>query len=397
MDFSFSPEQEEFREQVRNFIKEKPPAAYPCQIEDEGYGFGGFSREYSREVGRNKWIGISWPEEYDGLGKPLIYNFILKDELALHDAPTFATNFTEPVGFAMIRYGTEQQKRDFLPKMSRGELVWATALSEPDAGSDLFGMKTTAVRKGDYYVVNGNKVWNTMAHLADYLMLLAITDTGAGRGKGMTTFIVDPKTPGISIKPIVDRSYSESFAEVFFDEVSIPIENVFGQVNQGLPITLELLEGDRFWCRMVRASSTKRMLNLVVQYCKETRYGKSSLFDDPWIRGALAEVAGEAEACHGLAYYVISLMDKGVNVGLTATYEESILKVFADELGRHVANIWMQILGPRGQLMQDSKYCLFDGTVAHRFLFAPGVILAGGTTQMQRQTIATRGLGLPRA
>jgi alkylation response protein AidB-like acyl-CoA dehydrogenase len=400
MDFTFTKEQEEFRQEVRDFIQKHPPETYPCQFEDQGYGLGGFSREFSREMGENKWVGISWPAEYGGLGKPLIYMFILKEEMAKQGAPTMAHSFAETVGISVLRHGTEEQKKQFLPSIARGEQVWATALSEPDAGSDMFGMKTTAVQKGDEFIVNGNKVWNTMAHLSDWLLLLARTDPAAPRARNMTTFVVDPKTPGITLRPVRDMSGSEAFTEIFFDDVKVPAKNMLGPLNGGFPIVMESLEGDRFWGRMCRAAASRRMLDLMVRYCKETEHHGAPLSKDALIRDTLAEIAVEVEVCRGLAYYVISLIDKGINVGLQATHEESMLKTFADELGRRAANVWMQILSVRGQLVKGSKYVpfaggAFEGVVPYQFLFAPGVVLAGGTTQMQRRTIALRGLGLP--
>lgn len=402
MEFTFTAEQEALRQEVRDFIKKHPPENYHCELRDEGYGFGGFSRAYTREVGKKGWIGIAWPEEYGGLGRPLIDMFIVKDEMAIYAAPVQAHFYTETVGLSIVAHGTDEQKREFLPKMATGELVWGGALSEPDAGSDLFGMKTTAVLQGDEFIVNGNKVWNTGSHLSDWIILVALTDPQAPRGRNMSTFLVNVNTPGMTLRSVRDMSFADSFTEIFFDDVRVPAKNLLGPLNRGFAQTMEQLEGDRFWARMQRPAQVGRMLSLTVQYCRETRHNGVPLSEDPLIQGALAELAIEAEVCRGLAYYVLSLIDKGINVGLEATHEESILKTFADELGRHAANVWMQILGPKAQLWQGSKHVPFagseyEGIIPFHYLFAPGWVLAGGSTQMQRQTIAMRGLGLPRA
>lgn len=402
MEFTFTPEQEALRQEVRDFIKEHPPASYHCELEDEGYGFGAFSRAFSREVGKKGWIGIAWAKEYGGLGRPWIDMFIVEEELSNYASPTMAHFFTMTVGLSIAAHGTEEQKKEFLPKMATGEIVWGTALSEPDAGSDLFGLKTTAVRKGDEFIINGNKVWNTMSHLGEWLLLLAVTDPEAARARGMSVFMVDSKTPGISFRPITDMTFGESFTEIFFDDVKVPAKNLLGTLNRGFAQTMEALEGDRFWGRLCRPGASRRILNKLVEYCKENKCNGVPLSEDPLIRNALAEMAVEIEVCRGLSYYVLSLIDKGINVGLEVTHEESILKTFADELGRRAANVWMQVLGPKAQLWHGSKRAPFagsefEGRIPFEYLFSPGWVLAGGTTQMQRQTIALRGLGLPRA
>jgi alkylation response protein AidB-like acyl-CoA dehydrogenase len=403
MNFKVTPQEEALRQEVRDFMKEHPLENYPCALEEAGYGYGGFSREFSKEIGTKKWVGIAWPKQYGGLGRSLMDMFILKDELALHLAPMAADFFAETVGFSILAHGTEEQKQEFLPSMARGELVWATGLSEPEAGSDLFGMKTTAVKKGDYFVINGNKVWNAYAHLADWLLVAAITDPNAARkSQSMGTFLVHTSTPGLTIRTVEDMSTAKSFNELFFDEVKVAEKYLLGSVNSGFAQIMESLEGDRFWARVTRPTGSRIMLDLMVKYCKETKHNGVPLSEDPVIRDTLAELAVEIEVCRGLAYNCISLMDKGINLGLTASYEQSYLKIFADELGRKAANVWMQILGPKGLLWRGSKYVpfrggFFEGLIPFQYLFSFALPLAGGTTQMQRQTIALRGLGLPRS
>ena len=401
MDFTFSPEQEALREEVRQFVKEHPPENYSCVLEEQGEGYGGFSREYALELGKKRWTSICIPEEYGGLGRSLTDMFVLKDELAVHGAHAASIFFTETVAFSIMYRGTEEQKREFLPKMARGELVWATGLSEPDAGSDLFGMKTTAVKQGTDFVINGNKVWNTHAYLADWLLVAAITDPQAqSKSQTMSTFLVDTKSPGITMRPVKEITGDEAFTEIFFDQVRVPEKNLLGPLNHGFAIIMESLEGDRFWARMTRPAWAMRMLNLVMRYCKENKHNRASLSSDLRIRDLVAEMAIEAEVCRGLAYNIVALYEKGINVGLEASHEESLLKVFADEFARRLTGSLMQILGPKGQLWKGSKHVPFasspfEGLVPLQYLYSFGSPLAGGSTQMQRQTIATRGLGLP--
>ena len=278
MDFSFTPEQEALRQEVRDFIKEHPLENYPCESEDEGYGQGGVSRAFTRELGKKGWLGMYWPKEYGGPGKTPMEAFIVREELARYAAPMFAHLLSEATGHSILAHGTEEQKKEFLPKMATGEIIWATALSEPDAGSDLFGMKTTAVKKGDDFIINGNKVWTSLAHLSEWLLVVAITDPEAPRARGMSTFMVERNTPGITLRNIVNMGFAISFNEVFFDGVKIPAKNLLGPLNRGFAQTMESLEGDRFWARMVRPAATRQMLDLMVQYCKETKHNGVPLY-----------------------------------------------------------------------------------------------------------------------
>jgi hypothetical protein len=315
------------------------------------------------------------------------------EELAYHRAPQALHFFNLSVGGSILLHGTEKQKQTFLPKLGRGEIIFCTALSEPDAGSDLFATKTTAVRKGDEFIINGQKVWTTEAHLSDWALLLAQTiGEKTSKQKGLSMFLVDLRSPGITIQPIPNIASEEDFCEVFLDEVNVPAENLLGDENKGLPIVFEALEEDRFWARAVRAAAAKRDLEDIVRYAKETKYDGRMLAENPRTRNMLVELAIEIEACHVLTYKVLWLLSRKV----VLTHEASIVKTLADQLGQHLASVALDCVGGRGWLRQGSKWSMQGGRFARMYAASPGYTIAGGTTEIQKLTIALRGLHLPR-
>lgn len=392
MEFRFTKAEEEFRSEVRKFIEDKPPDSFPVELEDDGFGLGGGSLIYTRQLGEKGWISITWPQEYGGQGRAITYRFILMEELSYHRAPQALHFFNVSVGSSIILHGTMKQKQTLLPKMATGEIIFCTALSEPDAGSDLFATKTTATRKNGDYIINGQKVWITQAHRSDWTLILARTGERTLKHAGLSTYLVDLKSPGITVQPIRNIGSLEGFCEIFFDEVRVSGDNLLGQENIGLPIVLESLEEDRFWARAVRAAAAKRDLEDLVRYAKETRVDGRCLAENPRIRNMLAELAIEIEACRLLTYKVLWLLSRGVSL----TYEASIVKTFADQLGQRLASVALDCLGARGQLRPGSKWSVLEGRMARFYAASPSYTIAGGTTEMQKLTIAFRGLRLPR-
>lgn len=388
MDFSFTEKQEALREEVREFVKVNPPEEFPLEIEDEGYGLGGWSKASALAMGKKGWLSYSWPEEFGGLNGSLFDWFIIKDEMAYHRFPAMSTVFGESVGLSLMGHGTEEQKRFFLPKLASGEILFCTALSEPNAGSDLFGLKTFAEEKNGGYIINGQKTWSTGAHLSDWTLAVVRTDREAPGHKGISTILVDMQTPGITVRPIVDMTGSESFCEIFFEDVFAPKENLLGEKNRGIKLVLEALEGDRFWGRCVRPSGTKRTLEELVEYAKD-----KGLDRDPMVRNMFVDRAIDQKICLMYTLWVIWLLDQGKEL----SYEACILKTFADELGHRFYDGAMEILGLNQAFKEGSKWAALKKRITREYLFSFGVLMAGGTTEMQRTTIALRGLGLPRS
>jgi len=392
MDFRFSEREEKLREEVRQFCQQEPPENFPCEIEDEGYGFGGWSRAFTRRLGEKGWLAIAWPKEYGGLGGSIMERFVAAEELAYHRAPQYGHLFGDAVATGILGFGTEEQKKDFLPQMARAEILWATGLSEPGAGSDLLNTATRAVKDGDDYIINGQKIWPTGAHLAEWCLILARTDPEAPKSRGLSTFLVDVRSPGVTVNPVIDMSGSKSFCEIFLEDVRVPKSCLLGEENRGLPLVFACLEGDRFWGRCLRHAGSKKDLEELVEYVNEARYDGRSLKEDQVLRDTLAEIAVELEVSRMINYKSAWLLNKGASI----SWESSVVKTFADELGQRIANVGLQILGPQVQLREDSKWASLRKRFTFLYNFNRGLSLAGGTSEIQRTTIALRGLGLPR-
>ncbi len=392
MDFRFSEEEERLREEVRQFCQKEPPESFPCEIEDEGYGFGGWSSAFTRRLGQKGWLSISWPKEYGGLGRSIMERFVAAEELAYHRAPQYGHLFGDAVAAGILGYGTEEQKKTFLPQMARGDILWATGLSEPGAGSDLLNTATRAAKDSDNYILNGQKIWPTGAHLADWCLILARTDPEAPKSRGLSTFLVNTRSPGITVNPIIDMSGSKSFCEIFLEDVRVPKSCLLGQENRGLPLVFACLEGDRFWGRCLRHAGSKKDLEELVEYVNEASYDGRRLKDDQVLRDTLAEIAVELEVCRMINYKAAWLLNKGQSI----SWESSVVKTFADELGQRLAQVGLQVLGPQVQLREDSKWTALRKRFTFLYTFNRGLSLAGGTSEIQRTTIALRGLGLPR-
>ena len=392
MDFRFSEREEKLREEVRQFCQQEPPENFPCEIEDEGYGFGGWSRAFTRRLGEKGWLAIAWPKEYGGLGGSIMERFVAAEELAYHRAPQYGHLFGDAVAAGILAHGTEEQKRDFLPKMARAEILWSTGLSEPGAGSDLLNTATRVVKDGDDYIINGQKIWPTGAHLAEWCLILARTDPEAPKSRGLSTFLVDVRSPGVTVNPVIDMSGSKSFCEIFLEDVRVPKSCLLGEENRGLPLVFACLEGDRFWGRCLRHAGSKKDLEELVEYVNEARYDGRSLKENQVLRDTLAEIAVELEVSRMINYKSAWLLNKGASI----SWESSVVKTFADELGQRIANVGLQILGPQVQLREDSKWASLRKRLTFLYNFNRGLSLAGGTSEIQRTTIALRGLGLPR-
>ena len=386
MDFNFTKAEEEFRKEVQEFIRKNPPESFPVEWKDMGYGLGDGSVEFTKLLGKKGWLSMTWAHEYGGQGRGVTYRFILMEELAYHRAPQALHFLSLSVALSILRHGTLEQKKFFLPGIGKGDFIFCTGFSEPDAGSDLFSIRTNARKDGDHYIINGQKVWTTQAHLSNWMLLLAKTGDENG-GKNLSTFLVDMNSPGISIRTIPNIASAEDFSEIFLDDVRVPDKNLLGEENRGLPMVFEALEEDRFWARAVRAAATKRDFEDLGTYLRETR-----CIENNRVRNLLVDLAIEIEACRLLTYKVLWLLSRDIKL----THEASVVKAFADQLGQTFANVALECVGARGSLKSNSKWSVMGGRLALLYAVSPSYTIAGGTTEIQKLTIALRGLGMPR-
>ncbi len=394
MDFRFSPQEEAFRQEIRDWLKENLPEDW--EAADRFSRSGGDAahniyKEFAKRLAKKRWVAPHWPKEYGGLGLSVVEQLIFNEEMARANAPIGYSSIG--VGWAgptIIVYGTEEQKKKHLSAITNAETMWCQGFSEPNAGSDLANIQTRAVRDGDDYVINGQKIWTSGAHYADWMILLARTDPDAPKHKGISYFLVDMKTPGITVRPLIDMMNNHGFNEVFFENVRVPRENLLGEENRGWYMATTTLDFER--SSIGGAVGAEKMLADLAQYCRETRVNGRRLIDEPRVRIRLADAAVEAELGRLLSYRVVTLQARGI----VPNYESSIAKLFNTDMQLRMAIAGMQIMGLYGQLEPRSKWVPLRGRFERQYLWQTGLAVGGGTTEIQKNIIAQRGLGLPR-
>jgi 3-oxocholest-4-en-26-oyl-CoA dehydrogenase alpha subunit len=395
MDFKFSPEEEEFRREAKDWIKTAiPPRWYEIptgywQETDESWKI---TREFQKKLGAKGWLAPAYPKEYGGAGLSHINRLILAEELTYAHAPMSveAEITVNWVGMALQHFGNDHQKKDFVSRVAKGDLIFCLGYSEPNAGSDLASLQTKAIEKGDEYIVNGQKIWCSFAHYADYCWLAAVTDPDAPKHRNMSMFVVDMKTPGITIRPLINIIGAHSFNEVFFDDVRVPKENLVGVKNNGWFQLAMALDFERSGVQT--AAGNQMILNALIAYAKNNRRGGQLLIDDPAIRSDLAEMAVNIEVARMLCYRIAWIY----SVGGHSSYESSQAMLFGSDLLRKISDTGMKVLGQYGQLMTDSKLTVGKADIARNYLASLSIGVGGGTNEIQKNIIAMRGLGLPR-
>ncbi len=393
MDFRFTPEQEAFRRELREFLQRELPEEWQAgEIELGSEEEWEFSRQFQKKLAQRGWLVPHWPKEYGGSSMGLWEQMVLREELGYYRAPlgqaVFGINMLGPI---LMLYGTEEQKREHLPPIARAEVMWCQGYSEPGAGSDLASLQTRAVRDGDEYVINGQKIWTTGAHRADWIFFLARTDPNAPKHKGISFFIAPMSTPGIRVQPLINMAGVHGFNQVFFEDVRIPAKNLVGEENRGWYIGAALLDFERSGIGMV--AGLKRDLDDLVQYVKETKVGARTLMAEPRVRYALADRAVEVEVGRYLSYRVTSMQARGQ----IPNAEASAVKLYTSELSQRLANTGVRVMGLYGQVRPESKrWARLRGRFTMAYMTTVATTIAGGTSEVQRQVIAIRGLGLPR-
>lgn len=385
MDFGRSASEQAFAQEVRAFLRAHPPERFPQDGTDAGYGSGAHSREFTRTLGARGWLSMHWPVGHGGQARPMADLLILLEELAAAGAPFGPLSGCLQVSDAIIRHGSETLQREILPQVARGEATFWQGYSEPGAGSDLLALTTRARLEGDHWVLDGRKIWSSHAGIADYGTVLARTDPASTRHRGLSMLMVDNRLPGMDIRPIRSLTGQVYHYEIFMDGVLVPRDWVMGRPGEGFGQLLKGLDTDRFWGRFYKAPFLRRILGLIVEHVNATRPG------DAVARRRLAQAATEIAALRALFQRAAWLIEQG----RPATGEISAAKVMADELGQRVLTLGMELLGPAGLLRAGSKGARLRGEIEHQYQASWGHTLAGGTSEIQRTTIAVRALGLP--
>ena len=400
MDFGYTADQETLRREVIQFIEENVTSELMAEIKDEEEGGRGpLYTKLRKKIMDRGWVGISWPKEYGGQGGSRIDQYIVEEEFARVGVGVGGAGSGAP---AILAAGTEEQKREFLPGLISGEITLALGFTEPQAGADLAGLQCRAVKDGDDWVINGQKMYTSSAHYATHIYLMARTDPDAPRHRGISIFLVPMDTPGITVRPLwtiqndpqAPRGTTYGTArtnETFFEDVRIPPSAMLGEENRGwyvgaMGLNLDRVGASRYLISVQRDED-------IINWVKENEIDGHSLADDPEIRDRLAELWIEAQVCRLMTMRSMSLVESGG----TFTYEGSAEKVWAPEHGVRTTETIAQILGPYAQLLNGSEEAIDDGIFAHNLLGAFQSGINHGSVQVMRDQIARRGLGMQRA
>jgi len=391
MDFRFTTEEETFRDEVKDFLKTELASGWDEQFDSESeMGMAAqsdFAKAFNKKLAERHWLALPWPVEYGGLKATVMQQVIYNEEMAYTGAPTGFNMGVAWVGPSLMLYGTEEQKKEFLPKITNLEHVWCTLYSEPAAGSDLASLQTKAIRDGDEYVINGQKIWTSGAHRSNWGWIAARTDFEAPKHKGISMFIMPMDAPGISIRPLINMAGQHGFNEVFLEDVRIPAKNLVGQENMGWYQLAVALDFER--SSIAGSARARRILDEYIRFAQENRW---AVDDHPEIRNRLAEISIEIDIAKYLSYRVASMQQSGK----IPNYEATIAKMYSSELGQRLSNTGMQLLGLYGQVHPKSKYAKIKGLTERYYQMSVAETIAGGTSEVMRSVAAIRGLGLPR-
>jgi alkylation response protein AidB-like acyl-CoA dehydrogenase len=398
MDFSLTAEQLSLKKEFDDFFREEmkhAPAVYryEAMIEaqyatDEGWEFYNDMRKKLVEKG---WYVRHWPKEYGGGGATLVEQRIYSETQAYYRAPGhdfFGVGMFAPT---LMIYATDEQKKRLLPPIARAEVQYCQGWSEPNAGSDLASLKTTAIKDGEYYVVNGQKIWITAAHRADRMFLLARTDPAQKRGGGLSVFNVYMSLPGIEVRPILYMNGVHLYNEVFFTDVRIHESELIGKEHAGWGMTRDTMNFERSGSSAY--AITRRSLEKLLQYVKTTKRNGKFLSEDPLIRQKLGKIYADMEAGRALAYRIAWMQEKGNLRFSPAAASES--KVFSTELNKRVSDLAIEIMGFAGQI-EHSPWAPLDGVMGASYQSTIASIIYAGSNEIQRNIIAWVGAGLPR-
>jgi alkylation response protein AidB-like acyl-CoA dehydrogenase len=399
MDFNYSPQEEAFREEVRDWLRENMKEIPRWRSQAEQAGLKPDSDDYQHQFGiwwHRKlndagFVGLAWPKEYGGRGANIMEQVVFNEEMAKHRSPGPTNGMGLGwVGPALLANGTEEQKQRFLPKILNAEEIWCTLYSEPEAGSDMANVKTRAVEDGDDFVVNGQKVWTSGGHLADWAVLLARTDPDAPKHRGLSYFLMDMRSPGVTVRPLVNITGGHEFNETFLDDVRVPKNQLLGEKNRGWYVAMGALEFERsgIGASIGRESTIKALIRMA----RATVRNGQPLSQDRAIRHKLAQFYIEANVSKYVGLRNLTHQLRGERPGP----EGSVGHIFGVEFNQRLQDFAMQLQGMHSQLTKGSKYAIDNGRWQYSFLRARANSIETGTSEIQRNVVAQRALGLPR-
>ena len=400
MDFKLGEKEEALRKGIREFAqKELPSECFWLLLEEESRDEDWkLAMSISKKLAQKGWLVMAWPKEYGGRGASYWEQMVYGEECGYWGIPGVAMGVSGVawVGPSLMQFGNEEQRKKYLPLIASGEAdgVWCTAYSEPNAGSDFANIQTRAVRDGDEYVINGQKVWTSCAHRARWCWLAVKTDPGAPKKhRGISIFMVDMKSPGITVNPLLNYYGAHIFNEVFFDNVRVPASNLVGEENKGWYHLMQSLASERHSLGPPLYGNVRRLLDELAGYAKETQYDGKPLSQNLGVRHMLADAAVEAEMLKLFNYQVTWELTQG----LIPIYGSSRNKAFGDQLLERIGIIGMRIMGTYCQVDPYSKWTKLHGIIQRVYLLSPGISIAAGTDEIEKNVIGQFKLGLPKS
>jgi alkylation response protein AidB-like acyl-CoA dehydrogenase len=396
MDLILTDEQLALKKEYDDFFSEEmknSPGIPPRGVAtDEEVKKGlNFHRSMMLKCGEREYTIMAWPKEYGGREAPIIDQLLYAESMAYHQSPGLDIFGAKMFAPTLILHATDEQKKRLLPPIAKGEVVYCQGWSEPNAGSDLASLTTAAVRDGDNYIINGQKIWTSGAQYADKMFLLARTDQNEKRGKGLSVFDVDMKAPGVEVRPIEYMDGGHIYNEVYFTDVKVPVSDRIGHENEGWKMTRDTMNFERSGAGAY--AGMKRTLTHLIAYLKTTKRDGRTLMENPINRRKVASLIADVEAGRSLSYKIAWLQDKGKLVFSPAAASES--KLFSSELEQRIANFATEIMGAYGQL-ESGPYAPMNGSMPSVYQYCMGNNIAAGSSEIQRNIIAWVGVGLPR-
>jgi len=395
VDFALTPDQQAFRERVRAWLEANVPPGWTSLGSTEVPRAAAYEliRRWQGKLFEGGFIGVTWPREYGGQGLTFVEEMILHEEMALRKAPPILNILgVGMAGPTIIAYGTEEQKKRYPAKILSCEEIWCQGYSEPNSGSDLASLQTRAVKDGDYYVINGQKVWTSLAHVADWMMLLARTDPSAPRHKGLTYFLLDMHAPGVTVKPLKQITGDAEFNEVFFDNVRVHERQVLGEVGNGWAVGLTTLMYERLALGFGLQVRLRIALESLIDMGRRVEKTGRAVTRDPLLRQKLAQLWIDTEALKYTGARAITRLLRGELPGP----EASAGKMSWVETHQRLQELAMEIEGPYSQLIKGSDRAIDGGVWQYGFLRSRANSIEGGTTEIQKNIIGERVLGLPK-
>ncbi|MBI2890242.1 MAG: acyl-CoA dehydrogenase [Nitrospirae bacterium] len=397
MDFKDTPEEAKFRAEIREWLRKNAPKGKRPGGAWTGSLIGEdslkFHKDWQKKLYEGGWAAVAWPKEYGGRGASLMEQVIFYEEMARACAPSVVNVIgIALVGPVLIGHGTEEQKQRFLKPILSGDMIWSQGFSEPNAGSDLASLSTRAVLEGDHFVVNGQKVWTSFGTIADWILLLVRTDPSAPKHRGISCLLVDLHSPGVTIRPLVQMTGDAEFSEVFFDNVRVPQQNLVGALNDGWSIAIATLMHERGGVAVAIQVQIEQVLSSLFDLARRTGKNGRSAMEDPRIRQELARCYAEVQIARWNGYRSLT---KIVKDGMPGP-EGSFGKVFWTELNQRMQELALNLSGVFGLVPSGDPLTVDSGRWVYGYLRSRGNTIEGGTSEIQRNIVAERVLGLPK-